>query len=146
MRTNLPIALALIAALALVACDSTTGPEPPPPGVAMVPVLIVAPSTASVDGGQSIKLTATLAGANPPTGAPSQVAWSSSDTNVATIRADGMVEGRKAGRVQIVAVWQAARGSALVTVRSQVKKKSDRPDCLKRVTDPQLALVPSGKC
>jgi hypothetical protein len=146
MRTNVSIELALSAALMLVGCDSTTAPELPPPDVAMVPVLTVVPRAATVDGGNSIRLTATLSATNPQTRTPPQVAWISSDTNVATIRPDGLVEGRKAGRAQIVATWQAARGSALITVRSPVKKKSDQPACLERMPNPEPAHSPSGKC
>ncbi len=146
MRTTVAIELALSTALTLVACDSATGPEPPPPGVAMLPVLIVAPSTASIDGGQAVMLKVTLGGANPETEPPSPVSWLSSDTNVATVRADGMVEGRKAGRVQVVATWHAARGSALVSVRSPVSKKPLDPPCLRRSPTLKLAGIPSGAC
>jgi hypothetical protein len=134
MRTNVPIELTLCAALTLVACDSTTGPESLPPGVAMVPVLIVVPGTASIDGGQSVKLRAMLSGADPLTETPSPVSWFSSDTNLATVRADGSVEGHKAGRVQVVATYQAAQGSALVTVRHPVSQKPLNPRASSRRT------------
>ncbi|MGH7580773.1 MAG: Ig-like domain-containing protein [Gemmatimonadales bacterium] len=131
MRALHPLQAIVSAAVLLVACDSTTGPDlPPPSDDSGISVLTVAPSFATIDGLRFVKLTALLSGA--ATGAPqSEVAWASSDTNVATVRAGGLVEGRKAGRVQISATWQSAHGSATVIVLNQVAKKpTDPPACL----------------
>jgi len=131
MRALHPLQAIVSAAVLLVACDSTTGPDlPPPSDDSGISVLTVAPSFATIDGQRFVKLTALLSGA--ANGASqSEVAWVSSDTNVATVRAGGLVEGRKAGRVQISATWQSAHGSATVIVLNQVAKKpTDPPACL----------------
>jgi hypothetical protein len=133
MRALLPLEVIVSAATLLVACDSTTGPEPPPPSDDPgVSVLTVAPSYATIDGDRFVKLTAILSGSRTRGATLSEVAWSSSDTNVATVRAGGLVEGRKAGRVQIAATWKTAHGSATVVVLNQVGKKPapDSPRCL----------------
>ena len=126
MRFNLSNLLPLAAATLLAGCNSTTGPGP-----SMEPLdiqaLTVVPSFATINGGRFIKLTAmTKAEGGRPT-TPPDVAWSSGDTNVATVQAGGLVEARKAGRVQIVATWRTARGSAVVVVLNQVAKKPPIP-------------------
>jgi hypothetical protein len=149
MRARLPLEVIVSAATLLVACNSTTGPELPPPDELGVLVLTVAPSYATIDGDRFVKLTAILSGPA-ARGVPlSQVAWSSSDTNVATVRSGGLVEGRKAGRVQIAANWKTAHGSATVVVLEQVSKKpdpSDSPGCLPRATDARQLGIPAGGC
>jgi hypothetical protein len=142
MRALLPLEVIVSAATLLVACNSTTGPEPPPPSDDPgVSVLTVAPSFATIDGDRFIKLSAILAG-GATRGVPlSQVAWASSDTNVATVRAGGLVEGRKAGRVLITATWKTAQGSATVVVLNQVGTKPTSPGsprCLARQADARL--------
>jgi hypothetical protein len=122
---------ALVSAAVLsVACESTTGPEitPPDPGPT---VLTVAPSFTTIDGQRFTKLTAILSGE--AAGAPeSEVVWTSSDTNVATVAAGGLVQGRKSGRVLISAKYQAAFGAATVVVLDGPRKKPNGgPSCLK---------------
>ena len=151
MRALLPLQVIVSAATLLVACDSTTGPELPPPDEPRVSVLTIAPSFATIDGDRFVKLTAILSGSG-TRGVPlSEVAWSSSDINVATVRAGGLVEGRKAGRVRIAATWQAAHGSATVVVLNQVGMKPHPPDfptCFPRQTDARQLGIPGGggKC
>ena len=152
MRAVLPLEVIVSAATLLVACNSTTGPElPPPSDDPGVSVLTVAPSFATIGGDRFVKLTAILSG-DAALGIPqSTVVWSSSDTNVATVRSGGLVEGRKAGRVQIAATWKTAHGSATVVVLDQVSKKPDFPDspgCLPRATDAGQLSIPDGggKC
>ncbi len=150
MRALLPLEVIVSAATLLVACNSTTGPEPPPSDDLGVSVLTVAPSYATIEGNRFVKLTAILSG-SATLGVPqSEVAWSSSDTNVATVRDGGLVEGRKAGRVQIAATWQSAHGSATVVVLNQIAKKPapDSPGCLKRQADARQLGIPGdgGKC
>lgn len=136
MRANILSQLSLAAATLLLGCNSTTAPRPieDPPDIL---VLTVQPSSATIDGGRAIKLTALMTGRDALGTPQAAVTWFSSDTNVATVRSGGLVEGRKAGRVQIVASWQTARGSALVTVLDPVRKKPSIPQCL---------LIPGGKC
>ena len=152
MRAVLPLEVILSAATLLVACSSTTGPElPPPSDDPGISVLTVAPSFATIGGRRFVQLTAIVSG-GPALGVPqSMVAWSSSDTNVATVRSGGLVEGRKAGRVQIVADWKSAHGSATVVVLDQVGMKPHPPDfptCLPRQTDARQLGIPvgGGKC
>jgi hypothetical protein len=136
----------------LVACSSTTGPEAPPPSDEPgVTVLTVAPSFATIGGQRFVQLKAVLSGL-PGLGVPQAiVAWSSSDTNVATVRSGGLVEARKDGRVQIAATWQTAHGSATVVVLNQVGKKPHSPDlpgCLTRQDGASQLGIPGGggKC
>jgi len=150
MRAVLPLEVIVSAAILLVACNSTTGPELPPPHDLGVLVLTVAPSYATIDGDRFVKLTAILSG-SATRGVPlSEVAWSSSDTDVATVCAGGLVEGRKDGRVQIAATWQTAHGSATVVVLNQVgmKPAPDSPKLLKRQADARQLGIPAdgGKC
>jgi hypothetical protein len=130
MRSVLPLGIIVSAATLLIACNSTTGPELPPSDAPGISVLTVAPSSATIGGERFVKLTAILSG-NGTLGVPlSEVEWFSSDSNVATVRSGGLVEGRKAGRVQIAASWKTAHGSATVVVLNQVAKKpapSDSP-------------------
>lgn len=149
MRALLPLEVIVSAATLLVACSSTTGPVPPPPDEPGIAVLTVAPSFSTIGGERVIKLTALLSGTGANSVPLSEVAWSSSDTNVATVRG-GFVEGRKAGRVQIAATWQTAHGSATVVVLNMVGKKPgpDSPKCLKRTAGARQLRIPDdgGKC
>jgi Bacterial Ig-like domain (group 2) len=151
MRALLPLQVIVSAASLLVACNSTTGPElPPPSDDPGISVLTVAPSFATIDGERFVKLTAILSG-SATRGVPlSEVAWSSSDTNVATVRSGGLVEARKDGRVQIAATWKSAHGSATVVVLNQVGKKphpADPPRCLPRLADASQGIPEGGgKC
>ena len=147
MRALLPLALIVSAATLSVACNSTTGPELPPPDDLGVTGLTVAPSYAIIDGNRFVKLAAILSGSAARGVSPSEVAWSSSDTNVATVGFGGLVEGRKAGRVQIAATWKTAHGSATVVVLNQVAKKPNVPDsprCLPHQADARQLGIPGG--
>jgi uncharacterized protein YjdB len=150
MRALLPLEVILSAAALLVACNSTTGPELPPPDDTGISVLTVTPSFATINGNRFVRLTAILSGSATRGAALSEVAWSSSDTNVAIVRAGGLVEGRKTGRVQIAATWKTAHGSATVVVLNDAGKKPDIPDfptCLTRQTDAgHLGIPGDGEC
>ena len=152
MRTVLQLQVILSAATLLVACNSTTGPDlPPPSDDPGISILTVAPSLATMNREAFVTLTATLAGGATLVMPPSEVVWLSSDTNVATVRTGGLVEARKAGRVQIAATWQTAHGSATVVVLDQVAKKPQSPaspQCLARQDDTGLPSIPAGggKC
>jgi hypothetical protein len=152
MRAVLPLQVIVSATTLLIACNSTTGPELPPPDDSGISVLTVAPSYATIDGNRFVKLTAALSGSGAGSMHASEVTWSSSDTNVATVGAGGLVEGRKAGRVLIAADWKAAHGSATVVVLNQISKKPDSPDspdapqCLQRQADERQLGIPDGGC
>ena len=148
MRALLPLEVIVSAAALLVACNSTTGPElPPPSNDPGISVLTVAPSYAMIDGDRFVKLTAILSGSAARGLSQSDVAWSSSDTNVATVSGSGLVDGRKAGQVQIAATWKTAHGSATVVVLNQVGKKPippNSPPCLTRGADAGQLSIPGG--
>jgi uncharacterized protein YjdB len=82
-----------------------------------VAVVEVAPSTASINVGQSIQLSATprnIAG-NPLLGRT--IVWSSGSPSLATVSSSGMVTGVAAGNAIIVATVDGKQGSAVITVR-----------------------------
>ena len=113
MRAQYPLTALLSAAALLAACETNTSPDLPS-GDPEPTILNVAPSFATIEGERLIRLTANLSGA--AVGAPQElVAWTSSDTNVATVSSGGLVQGRKAGRVLITASWESASGSATRT-------------------------------
>lgn len=148
MRALLSVEVIASVTALLLACNSPTGPElPPPSDDPGISVLTVAPSFALIDGERFVKLTAILSGAGTRGVHPSEVAWSSSDTNVATVNTGGLVEARKAGRVQIAATWKTAHGSATVVVLNQVAKKpdpSDSPGCLAPLASASQSSIPGG--
>jgi hypothetical protein len=123
MRSVRLLSLAVIAAASVLGCQSgTTNPlEPPPPGSP----LTVAPSYATLDGGQTIHLSATMTLADGSRTKPDNVRWSSADAQIATVGADGTVHALQAGWVRIIAEYKASRGSSLIQVADQVAKKPD---------------------
>jgi uncharacterized protein YjdB len=83
-----------------------------------VAVVEVAPSTASINVGQSIQLSATprnIAG-NPLLGRT--IVWSSGSPSLATVSSSGTVTGVAAGNAIIVATVDGKQGSAVITVRN----------------------------
>src|SRR5262245_28449908 len=108
MRSVRLLSLAVIAAASVVGCQSgATNPlEPPPPSSP----LTVAPSYATLRGGQTIHLTATMTLANGSRTRPDNVQWSSADAKIATVGTDGTVHALQAGRVLIIAEYKASRG------------------------------------
>src|SRR5881398_3048948 len=86
--------------------------------VSTVPVasVTVSPSTASVQVGQTVQLTATPkdASGNPLSGRT--VSWGSSNTAVATVTASGLVTGKAAGTATITATSEGKSGPSTITV------------------------------
>ena len=74
--------------------------------------ITVTPETASVDVGDTTSLTATLA----PVGATDTVTWESSDPEVATVSASGVVTGVAAGTATITAKVRTFTDTATITV------------------------------
>jgi hypothetical protein len=121
MRAHRSIPTYLCAAIGLLgACTSSpTGPSETkrfalPPGAALS--LVVAPSPATVKGGQTLRLTASRKDAHGQSLAPAEVAWASSNIKVARIGSDGTVVGARRGTVQITAQWHGMQGTSTITV------------------------------
>ncbi len=86
-----------------------------PPTVATV---TISPSSASVEQGATVQLTATARNAS-GTAIPGQVfTWSSTNTAVATVNSSGVVSGVGAGTATIRATTSGVTGNATVTVSS----------------------------
>ena len=129
MRTVRLLSLAVAAASLVAGCQSGASN---PLGVdhqATSP-LTVAPRYATVDGGQAIRLTATVELPNGSRTTPDDVRWSTADPAIAEVDRYGTVHALQAGRVQIIAEWRDSRGSSLIVVAEQVRKKGD---CLARL-------------
>jgi uncharacterized protein YjdB len=86
--------------------------------VTVVPVASVAvtPSSASVQAGQTVQLTATPKDANGNALTGRTVAWATSNAAVATVSASGLVTGVVAGTATITATSEGKSGSAAITV------------------------------
>jgi hypothetical protein len=123
MRSVRLLSLVVMAAASVLGCESgATNPlEPPPPSSP----LTVVPRYATLGGGQTIQLTATMALSNGSRTTPDNVRWSSADSRIATVGTDGTVHAMQAGRVLIIAEYQASRGSSLIQVAEQVAKKGE---------------------
>lgn len=120
--------ICIVAAVAsILACQSdATGPRSP----AEAPLaLSVAPALATMGRGKELRLTASVHQPNGTSTTPAGVTWSSADETIASVGADGVVRSLKAGRVQIVAEWQASRGSSSIVVQSPVGDKP-LPPCI----------------
>ena len=113
---------ALVAALGLTGCGSTTTT---PSAVAQVEV---APAASEVISGASRTLVATLKdeAGNLLSGRP--VSWRSGSPTVATVDAGGVVRGESSGQATITATSEGVSGSALVTVRSKAFIELSRSD------------------
>jgi hypothetical protein len=121
MRAPCSISSSLCAALGLLgACTSSpTGPSnathptfPPPASL----VLLLAPSQAGIENGQSLRLTASRQDAHTLKIAPAEVAWVSSNPKIARVGSDGTVVGAGLGTAQITARWHGMSGSSTITV------------------------------
>ncbi len=145
MRAVIVLHTAVSAATLLAACTPPTGPGAASAETEIV-VLTVAPASATIDGGAFIKLQATVSDGEGSLTKPAVVNWSSTDPAIATVGADGLVEGRRAGEVRIVATWKSAHGSAWVRVARAMKPTPETPDCLKRLPVPVKNVIPSQGC
>ena len=127
MRATSSIFLASLAALSL-GCSDTSGPTltPPPPD----PTISLAPSSATIRGGDSVRFTVAFVGSPALRISEETVTWSSSNATVASVSAGGLVLGRQAGAAQIVAVWGARRATAQVTVLGDTDGGHGHGGCL----------------
>jgi uncharacterized protein YjdB len=111
VRTSVLRGFALLAlsSLTFAACDESTTPPAPP-----APTVTVAPSTVTLQMGQSATLSAAVSGS-----ANQNVTWRSGNTAVANVSAAGVVTTVAPGTTGIIAISQAdttARAVASVTV------------------------------
>jgi hypothetical protein len=143
MRAVIPLHIAVSAATLLAGCTAT---GPGPSSESEILVLAVRPSSASIDGGAFVQLTASIPGDEALVTTPLDIGWSSADPTIARVGADGLVEGRRAGEVRINANWKNAHGSALVKVARSQKPAPDDAPCLKRLPVPVKSIVPDTEC
>lgn len=101
--------------------ESPAGPEDPPAPMSVIP------SSMTIDGGNLLTLSAKIRNADGTYAAPADVAWCSSNADVASVDAGGRVLGLKSGKAQIVATWHGSRGSSVITVIDPDVKKVAPP-------------------
>ncbi len=123
MRRSAMSRRALLAVLGLAACGgggTTTPPPPPPPPATSTPTSIVlSQSTLALDDTASVQLRATVMDqAGKAMASPPALQWTSADTSLAKVDGTGMVTGRRAGEVEIVATGAGLRAAARATVRA----------------------------
>lgn len=113
MRATSLVSMAL-GAVALIAGCNTSPTEPGPRGGDRL--LVVAPTAATMQGGQSLRLQVSMQDEAGGTTLPSGIAWSTSDGRVASIAQDGVVTGREAGAAEITAQVNGLKAVSRVTV------------------------------
>ena len=79
----------------------------------------VTPATATIETGSSFRLTATVYDTRGNVIPGPSVAWTSSDTRVATVDGDGRVRGERQGIVTIMATSGSASGTSRITVQGR---------------------------
>ncbi len=115
-RTHLNLLL-FLSFFALSGCGKDAVPtRPPEPDPVPSRMVISPPSGSLTASGQTLQLTATLFDANgsPLTGF--EIAWSSSNTAVATVDRNGLVTAHSSGTTQIIAAWGGVRNNITVMV------------------------------
>ena len=105
-----------VALAGLTACsDGGTGGLVAAPGGNAVASVAVFPSSATLDVGRTLQLTATLFGGNGQE-LSGDVSWTSSTSSVASVTDGGLVTGVAEGAATIIASAGGQSGSAVVTV------------------------------
>jgi hypothetical protein len=141
MRTSSLFSLVVLTAAATLGCQSdATAPltvESDPAA------LTVAPSIATVDGGKFLRLTASLHLPDGSKATAPDVSWRSADGSIATVGPDGIVQGVRSGRVQIVATWHDSRGSSLITVLDPAAKGKKPGHCIQRLETETGSGIPT---
>ncbi len=115
-RTHLNLLL-FLSLIAISGCGKDAVPtRPPEPDPVPSRMVISPPSGSLTASGQTLQLTATLFDANgsPLTGF--EIAWSSSNTAVATVDRNGLVTAHSGGTTQIIAAWGGVRNNITVMV------------------------------
>lgn len=128
MREILLSTLIAVAALGT-ACDSSPfepRQSPGQPDVSKVPLLSItlAPASATIQANRALQMQATTRTLAEAAIVAAAVTWTSSDPSVATVSADGLVQGVSRGQVEIIARARNARAVARITV---IKASMERP-------------------
>ena len=114
---------------------NVTEPPPPPPVVATV---MVSPSEASIEEGQTHQFEAMAVTADGMAIPKVEFTWMSSDENVATVDSNGQATGVSAGEVIITATSDSVSGIAMLTV-------TEPPPVLARIeVSPLMAEIEEG--
>jgi hypothetical protein len=145
MRAAPSILVASITTL-LLACSDSTGPSLPPshrtPSTPDAGSFQVAPSTATLQHGQTLQFTTAYAGNLAVSGWPGTVSWRSSDESVATVSPNGLVRGVSGGQARIIATSGVYQASAVVTVTGSIEKHEGPAVCLERIPRGERLLIP----
>lgn len=99
-------------AFAVAACEDASGPEAPQP---VASVEVAAPATSMIVGG-TLQLAAAARTSSGTEVKGRAIAWSSSDTTIATVSQAGLVRGRAPGAVIVSAASEGRTGQATLTV------------------------------
>src|SRR6185503_10529022 len=91
-------------------------PPPPPPPPAPVATVIVSLGAGTLNAGQTTQASVVLKDASGNVLTGRTVVWSTSNTNVATVNATGVVSAVAAGSANVVATSEGKTGSATLTV------------------------------
>jgi Bacterial Ig-like domain (group 2) len=138
MRTAPSILLAALATLSL-GCSDTTGPELSLDDSSGPPIVLT-PASATIRGGESVQLNATIKRGASLLNGESTVTWFSTNESVATVSSAGMVHGVRAGTAQIVAVAGSARARATVTVLDDALDDGRHQGCLKPLLEGETLM------
>ncbi|HEX2080093.1 MAG TPA: Ig-like domain-containing protein [Longimicrobium sp.] len=115
-RTGMGLARALTLLAALAACDSATGSAPDPGTPAAVARVDLTAPAPSVTAGATMQLTATPRDRAGAALAGRAVSWTSSDENVATVSATGLLTARAVGTVVVTAASEGRSAQVTLTV------------------------------
>ncbi|HEU5208926.1 MAG TPA: Ig-like domain-containing protein [Longimicrobiales bacterium] len=111
-RPSFRLSAALVAAVVLAACGDSTGPDP-----RKVESVDISPDDPTMFVGEEVQLEATARNSSGEAVSGKTASWSSSNTSVATVTANGgVVTGVAAGSAQITALIDGKSASVTVTV------------------------------
>ena len=111
------VAFLCLALATLVSCGRDGPTEPPAQVPSLINLSAYEITLAAV--GETTQITATVLDQNSSTISGARATWTSRNTNIATVSADGTVTAVSNGTTQIVATFNQATASATVTVRQE---------------------------